>query len=129
MPGEEETTVSLPLFRISSRPCNTRARPTSGVQPAVVVAPCGAAEACDIVTALVAHHMTDDTKRTSTSRRLAVRCCTRGLFLLLLAALDIGAAFLRTVSRCGRPALSINPSPNLRSAPVRQGLVIPGQSH
>ena len=129
MPGEEETTVSLPFLRISSRPCSTRARPTSGVQPAVVVAPCGAAEARDIVTALVAHNMTDDTTRTSTSRRLAFRCCTRGLFLLLLAALDIGAAFLRTVFRCGRPALSINPSPNLRSAPVRQGLVIPSQSH
>jgi hypothetical protein len=67
------------------------------------VAPCGAAEARDIVTALVAHNMTDDTTRTSTNRRLAVRCCKRGLFLLLLPALDIGAAFLRTVFGRGRP--------------------------
>ena len=127
MPGEEETTVSFPFLRISSRPCSTRARPTSGVQSAVVVTPCGAAEARDIVTALVAHHMTDDTTRTSTSRRLAVRCCTRDLFLLLLPTLDIAAAFLRTELVVVR-ALSIKPSPNSRSAPVRQGLGIPGQS-
>jgi hypothetical protein len=58
---------------------------------------------------------------------LAVRCCTRDLFLLLLPTLDIAAAFLRTELVVVR-ALSIKPSPNSRSAPVRQGLGIPGQS-
>lgn len=81
MPGEDETTFALLLFRISSRPLSKTASQTSGAQPAPV-ARCGTAAANELVIGLTAHSMVAISTSPSASRRPALRSRARSLVRL-----------------------------------------------